>query len=153
MFKNTKWRDLIPILWILFYSSEINKKNTTHHRIISLLLWKQWAFSWFWRVDIWRRKCRASRTRFHAAFSEFKVCLFVKCLIIFVGHFLKNKNRYLHYMKKIYAKNFQVYMHWHWSSSEKSSFSKPIASVFSPPPIIVFSYGTEIYPPFTTTDW
>ena len=27
MFKNTKWRDLIPILWILFYSSEINKKT------------------------------------------------------------------------------------------------------------------------------
>ena len=34
--------------------------------------------------------------------------------------------------KKIYAKTFQVYMHWHWSSSEKSSFSKPIASAFSP---------------------
>ena len=34
--------------------------------------------------------------------------------------------------EKKYAKNSQVYMHWHWSSSEKSSFSKPIASVFSP---------------------
>ena len=48
--------------------------------------------------------------------------------------------------KKIYAKNSQVYMHWHWSSSEKSSFSKPIASVFSPPPIITFSHGVEIFP-------
>ena len=84
MFKNTKWRDLIPILWILFYSSEINKKNTTHHRIISLLLWKQWAFSWFWRVDIWRRKCRASRTRFHAAFSEFKVCVFLLNVLLYL---------------------------------------------------------------------
>ena len=46
----------------------------------------------------------------------------------------------------MYAKNSQVYMHWHWSSSEKSSFSKPIASVFSPPPIIIFSYGVEIFP-------
>ena len=84
MFKNTKWMDLIPILWILFYSSEINKKNTTHHRIISLLLWKQWAFSWFWRVDIWRRKCRASRTRFHAAFSEFKVCVFLLNVLLYL---------------------------------------------------------------------
>ena len=41
MFKNTKWRDLIPILWILFYSSEINKKKATHHQVIGLLLWKQ----------------------------------------------------------------------------------------------------------------
>ena len=37
-------------------------------------------------------------------------------------------------------------MYWHWSSSEKSSFSKPIASVFSPPPIITFSYDAEIFP-------
>ena len=44
-------------------------------------------------------------------------------------------------------KNFQVYVHWHWPSSEKSSFSKPIAFVFSPPPIIVFFYCAEIYPP------
>ena len=48
--------------------------------------------------------------------------------------------------KKIYAKNSQVCMHWHWSSSEKSPFSKPIASVFSPPPIIIFSCGVEILP-------
>ena len=48
--------------------------------------------------------------------------------------------------KKIYAKNSQVYMHWPWSSSEKSSFSKPIASVFIPAPIIFFSYGVEIFP-------
>ena len=38
-------------------------------------------------------------------------------------------------------------MHWHWSSSEKSSSSKPAASVFSPPPIIFFSYGAQICPP------
>ena len=49
-------------------------------------------------------------------------------------------------LKKICAMNSQVYMHWHWSSSEKSSFSKPIASVFSPPPIIIFSYGVNIFP-------
>ena len=48
--------------------------------------------------------------------------------------------------KKIYVNNFQVRMHWNWSSSEKSSFSKLIASVFSPPPIIFFSYGAEIFP-------
>ena len=48
--------------------------------------------------------------------------------------------------KKINAKNSQVYMHRHWSSSEKSSFFKPIASVFSPPPIITFFYGAEIFP-------
>ena len=48
--------------------------------------------------------------------------------------------------KKIYAKNSQVCMHWHWSSSEKSPFFKPIASVFSPPPIIIFSCGVEILP-------
>ena len=69
----------------------------------------------------------------------FWVYLFVESLIIFIGHFLKNKNRYLHYMKKIYAKNFEVYMYWFWSSSEKSSFSKSIASVFSPLPTINFS--------------
>ena len=28
-----------------------------------------------------------------------------------------------------------------------SSFSKPIASVFGPPPMTIFSYGTEICPP------
>ena len=44
------------------------------------------------------------------------------------------------------SENSQVYMHWHWSSSEKSSFSKPIASVFSPPPIMTFSYGVPIFP-------
>ena len=44
-------------------------------------------------------------------------------------------------------KNSQVHMHWHRSSSEESSFSKPIAFVFSPPPIIIFSYGAEIFPP------
>ena len=38
-------------------------------------------------------------------------------------------------------------MHWHWSLSEKSSFSKPIASVFSASPIIFSSYGAEICPP------
>ena len=38
-------------------------------------------------------------------------------------------------------------MLWHWSSSEKSSFSKPIARVFSSPPIITFSYGARICPP------
>ena len=48
--------------------------------------------------------------------------------------------------KKIYAKNSQVYMHWHWPSSEKSSVFKLIASVFSPPPIITFFYGVEIFP-------
>ena len=46
-----------------------------------------------------------------------------------------------------YVKNSQVYMHWHWFSSEKSSFSKSIASVFSPPPKIIFYYGAEICPP------
>ena len=46
---------------------------------------------------------------------------------------------------KKYTKNSQVYMHWHWSSSEKSSISKPIASEFSPPPIITFFYGAEIF--------
>ena len=49
-------------------------------------------------------------------------------------------------MKKIYAKNFQVLMYWHSSLSKKYSFSKSLASVFSPPPIIVFSYGAEICP-------
>ena len=48
--------------------------------------------------------------------------------------------------KKIYAKNSQVCMHWRWSSSGKSPFSKPIDSVFSPPPIIIFSCGVEILP-------
>ena len=48
--------------------------------------------------------------------------------------------------EKIYAKNFQVYMHWNWSSSEKLSFSIPIASMFSPPPMKPFSYGVEIFP-------
>ena len=38
--------------------------------------------------------------------------IFVEGIItIFVSHFLKNKNRYLHYMKKIYLKKFQAYMH------------------------------------------
>ena len=46
----------------------------------------------------------------------------------------------------MYAKNYQVYMYWRWSSSEKSSFSKPIAFVFCTSPII-FSYGFEICPP------
>ena len=51
-------------------------------------------------------------------------------------------------MKKIYVESSQVYMHWHWSSSEKSLFSKAIAFVFSPPSIIFFSYyGAEICPP------
>ena len=35
-------------------------------------------------------------------------------------------------------------IHWHWSLTEKSSFSKPITSVF-PPPIKTFSYGAEIF--------
>ena len=48
--------------------------------------------------------------------------------------------------KKIYAKNSQVHMHWHWTSWEKFSFSKPIASVFIPAPIIFVSYGVEIFP-------
>ena len=48
--------------------------------------------------------------------------------------------------KNIYVKNSQMHMHWYWYSSEKSSFSKPIVSVFSPPPIIIFSYGVEIFP-------
>ena len=48
--------------------------------------------------------------------------------------------------KKIYAKNSQVYMHWHWSSSKKSSFYKPTAPVFISAPIIIFSYGAEIFP-------
>ena len=48
--------------------------------------------------------------------------------------------------KKIYAKISQVYVHWHWSSSEKSLFSKPIASVFIPGPVLIFSYGVEIFP-------
>ena len=39
--------------------------------------------------------------------------LFAEGLIIFVDHVLKSKNRYLHYMKKIYAKDFQVYMQRH----------------------------------------
>ena len=47
---------------------------------------------------------------------------------------------------KIYPENSQVYMHWNWSSSKKYSFSKPITSVFSPLPIITFSYGAEIFP-------
>lgn len=46
--------------------------------------------------------------------------------------------------RNIYAKNSQVYIHSHWSSSEKSSCSKPIASVFIPPPIIILSFGVEI---------
>ena len=49
-------------------------------------------------------------------------------------------------LKKIYAKNSQVHMHWHWSSSEKSSYSKPKATVLSPPTIVTFCYGTEIFP-------
>ena len=49
-------------------------------------------------------------------------------------------------MKKNYAKNCQVYMHEHGSSSEKSSFSKPIALIFSSPPMIFFSYGIKICP-------
>ena len=48
-------------------------------------------------------------------------------------------------LKKIYAKNSQEYTHWHWSSSEKFSFSQPINSAFSPPPIITFPYGAEIF--------
>ena len=48
--------------------------------------------------------------------------------------------------KKIYAKGSEVYMHGHWSSSEKYSYSKPIASVFIPAPKIIFSYGVEIFP-------
>ena len=36
-------------------------------------------------------------------------------------------------------------MHWHWSSSEKSSFYKPIASVFISAPIIIFPYGAKIF--------
>ena len=44
------------------------------------------------------------------------------------------------------AKNSQVYMHWHWSSSKKSSFYKPTAPVFISAPIIIFSYGAEIFP-------
>ena len=43
MFKRIKRRDLIQILWILFYSLEITKKNTTCHQVTSLLLWKQRA--------------------------------------------------------------------------------------------------------------
>ena len=35
-------------------------------------------------------------------------------------------------------------MHWHYSSSGKASFSKPIASAFRPAPIIDFSYGAEV---------
>ena len=54
-----------------------------------------------------------------------------------VGFFLKHK--------KICAKNSQVHKHWHWSSSEKSSFSKPIASIFRTPLIIIFSCGVEIF--------
>ena len=138
MFKNTKWRDLIPILWIYFiHQKSIRKTQLTTRSLVCFFGDNRSYFSWFRKVDIWRRKCRASRTKFRAAY------LFAECLIIFVGHFLKNQNRYLNYMKKIYTKNFQVYIHWHWSSSEKSSFFKPIASVFSPPPVIVFSYVAE----------
>ena len=60
---------------------------------------------------------------------------------------LKNKNGYLYHIKKTYAKNFQVRMHWHWSSSEKCSFFKLIAFLFSPLPIVIFSYDAEICPP------
>ena len=85
MFKNTKWMDLIPILWILFYSSEINKKNTTHQRIISLLLWKQWTiFLMVLEGGHLERKCRASRTRFLAAFSEFKVYIFLLNVLLYL---------------------------------------------------------------------
>ena len=48
--------------------------------------------------------------------------------------------------KKIYVKNLQMFMHWHWSSPEKCLFSKPKAVVFSPPPVIIFFHGVEIFP-------
>ena len=114
-----------------------------------MLLWKRRAiFSMVLEGGHFGKETSCKRHRIlHGIFWGESMYYFVECLIIFVSHFLKNKNRYLHYMKKIYAKNFQVYMHWHWSSSEKFSFSKPIASMFCALSMIAFSYGAEICPP------
>ena len=85
------------------------------------------------------RESSKSRTKFWATFSEFKVYIFlVESLIIFVDHFLKNKNRYI-YEEKMCEE---------FSSAHALTliFIRKIfilQTVFSPPPIIFSSFGSE----------
>ena len=55
-------------------------------------------------------------------------------------------------MKKSYAKNYQVYRHWHRSTSKRYSFSKLIASAFSFPSIIFFLWCWNMFPSFSRID-
>ena len=94
------------------YSLEINKKNTTRGQVNSLLLWKQRAI--FLMVSEGGNFGKEMSHKILRHMSEFKLrkyISFVGGLLIFLDHLLKNKNKYLHYMKKIYVENFQVYMY------------------------------------------
>ena len=100
------------INFILFIKNQKEKHNSPLSHQFPFLERKEPYFSWFQKVNISGRKQGASRTKFCVTFSEFKAYIFfVEGLITFIGHFLKNKNRYLHYINKIYAKNFEVCIH------------------------------------------
>ena len=83
------------------------------------------------------------------SFSEFKVCLFVGSLIIFVDHFLKNKKRIdILYQENICKELSNI--HALTLIFIRKIFSKKIHQTHSlrvyPLPIIVFSYGAEMCP-------
>ena len=75
------------------------------------------------------------------------IYLFVEGLTLFVGHFAIRMDTYIIQIKHKRRILSCTCTDIHWSSSEKSSFSKTIASVFSLPPIITFYYVAEIYLP------
>ena len=66
------------------HRKSIRKTQLTTKSLVSFFGSKEPYFSWLRKVDISRKKCGASRTKFCATFSEFKVYIFLLNVLLYL---------------------------------------------------------------------